>query len=109
MIRRPPRSTLFPYTTLFRSDRGGQPVLDAVVDRNGFLEILDFDHPEHRPEDLLLRDPHRWLHLIEKRRGEEMPPRVLAVGQRLASRQKPRSVLHAHLHVPRYPLHLRLI
>src|SRR5258706_2060291 len=24
MIRRPPRSTLFPYTTLFRSDAGGQ-------------------------------------------------------------------------------------
>src|SRR3712207_7711855 len=24
MIRRPPRSTLFPYTTLFRSDQGGQ-------------------------------------------------------------------------------------
>src|SRR5260370_4786769 len=23
MIRRPPRSTLFPYTTLFRSDHGG--------------------------------------------------------------------------------------
>src|SRR3712207_8440784 len=23
MIRRPPRSTLFPYTTLFRSDAGG--------------------------------------------------------------------------------------
>src|SRR5690348_17425360 len=23
MIRRPPRSTLFPYTTLFRSERGG--------------------------------------------------------------------------------------
>src|SRR5256885_4706212 len=26
MIRRPPRSTLFPYTTLFRSARGGHPV-----------------------------------------------------------------------------------
>src|SRR3712207_8623857 len=25
MIRRPPRSTLFPYTTLFRSRRPGQP------------------------------------------------------------------------------------
>src|SRR2546429_7270313 len=25
MIRRPPRSTLFPYTTLFRSRGGGQP------------------------------------------------------------------------------------
>src|SRR3712207_8705079 len=24
MIRRPPRSTLFPYTTLFRSPRGGR-------------------------------------------------------------------------------------
>src|SRR5688572_31511105 len=24
MIRRPPRSTLFPYTTLFRSDRAGK-------------------------------------------------------------------------------------
>src|SRR2546427_12408800 len=24
MIRRPPRSTLFPYTTLFRSDAGGK-------------------------------------------------------------------------------------
>src|SRR5688572_32383633 len=23
MLRRPPRSTLFPYTTLFRSERGG--------------------------------------------------------------------------------------
>src|SRR5438445_8342609 len=26
MIRRPPRSTLFPYTTLFRSCRGSRPV-----------------------------------------------------------------------------------
>src|SRR2546422_3367190 len=25
MIRRPPRSTLFPYTTLFRSDQHGRP------------------------------------------------------------------------------------
>src|SRR5687768_18020590 len=26
MLRRPPRSTLFPYTTLFRSSMEGQPV-----------------------------------------------------------------------------------
>src|SRR2546429_502099 len=26
MIRRPPRSTLFPYTTLFRSSQGGLPI-----------------------------------------------------------------------------------
>src|SRR3712207_7804012 len=32
MIRRPPRSTLFPYTTLFRSDLSGHGV-NAHVDR----------------------------------------------------------------------------
>src|SRR2546422_5972532 len=31
MIRRPPRSTLFPYTTLFRSDDLADPVLARVV------------------------------------------------------------------------------
>src|SRR3712207_7871657 len=35
MIRRPPRSTLFPYTTLFRSDLAvvveGRPVLDGAL------------------------------------------------------------------------------
>src|SRR5690554_7740465 len=30
MLRRPPRSTLFPYTTLFRSRYAGAPSLDAV-------------------------------------------------------------------------------
>src|SRR2546422_2192451 len=29
MIRRPPRSTLFPYTTLFRSSHGWQPGASA--------------------------------------------------------------------------------
>src|SRR3712207_8955086 len=29
MIRRPPRSTLFPYTTLFRSRSGGNDVIDG--------------------------------------------------------------------------------
>src|SRR5258707_4542111 len=32
MIRRPPRSTLFPYTTLFRSDDGG--LQDSAVSRD---------------------------------------------------------------------------
>src|SRR5260221_6929109 len=33
MIRRPPRSTLFPYTTLFRSGARQGSALDGVVDR----------------------------------------------------------------------------
>src|SRR3712207_8405932 len=41
MIRRPPRSTLFPYTTLFRSDRGGVAALvlaDAAARLVGEVE-----------------------------------------------------------------------
>src|SRR3712207_8751632 len=37
MIRRPPRSTLFPYTTLFRSHRGR--VVKAMGD--GHLSVFD--------------------------------------------------------------------
>src|SRR3989454_11852125 len=33
MIRRPPRSTLFPYTTLFRSQRLGRLAHDLVAQR----------------------------------------------------------------------------
>src|SRR3989475_11626110 len=33
MIRRPPRSTLFPYTTLFRSPRHGRPAFDQALAR----------------------------------------------------------------------------
>src|SRR2546430_12826958 len=32
MIRRPPRSTLFPYTTLFRSTSGPEPAIESVCD-----------------------------------------------------------------------------
>src|SRR5258708_14820912 len=32
MIRRPPRSTLFPYTTLFRSDIYDQYILNVLYD-----------------------------------------------------------------------------
>src|SRR5258708_14689245 len=42
MIRRPPRSTLFPYTTLFRS----RLIADVVVDRR----------PGCRPRDRVVRD-----------------------------------------------------
>src|SRR3989442_3232946 len=32
MIRRPPRSTLFPYTTLFRSPQSGGPAVRGAAD-----------------------------------------------------------------------------
>src|SRR5437660_5304276 len=36
MIRRPPRSTLFPYTTLFRSDRFRTAVIPALMKERGY-------------------------------------------------------------------------
>src|SRR2546426_12701433 len=33
MIRRPPRSTLFPYTTLFRSMKSGSPMRRQAAER----------------------------------------------------------------------------
>src|SRR3712207_9176040 len=51
MIRRPPRSTLFPYTTLFRSDEAGgevdQPLRVTVVH---LREV--HDHRDALPEVL---------------------------------------------------------
>src|SRR5256886_3505735 len=41
MIRRPPRSTLFPYTTLFRS----LPRLDGLMARGHELRNLDTGRP----------------------------------------------------------------
>src|SRR2546425_643884 len=41
MIRRPPRSTLFPYTTLFRSpDVAVPPAASALVDVNTWLALV---------------------------------------------------------------------
>src|SRR2546422_5569863 len=49
MIRRPPRSTLFPYTTLFRSNRHLEDLGSAVqrAEGEGAGEAR-IDHPEHR-------------------------------------------------------------
>src|SRR5258708_11370117 len=46
MIRRPPRSTLFPYTTLFRSEQKRLETCGEVL-----KEILDI--PDDIPKDLL--------------------------------------------------------
>src|SRR3989441_3502117 len=39
MIRRPPRSTLFPYTTLFRSDIAVTTTVPAEVDAEGAVTL----------------------------------------------------------------------
>src|SRR2546426_7535081 len=63
MIRRPPRSTLFPYTTLFRSGiagesaREGKPGLQLCRDRADEAHPGDVDQLAHLLEaDLRLAD-----------------------------------------------------
>src|SRR3712207_8591290 len=56
MIRRPPRSTLFPYTTLFRSEgvlgRHGDP-------RRGVGDGQEQDDDQQRPDQAELLAQHR--------------------------------------------------
>ena len=52
MIRRPPRSTLFPYTTLFRSDEikvDGEDYL--VIQESDIMAIMEERQEESTPEN----------------------------------------------------------
>src|SRR5260221_9579086 len=56
MIRRPPRSTLFPYTTLFRSDHVEQPGRDGADDpRAALAQLLHEAQEKQVIADTLLR------------------------------------------------------
>src|SRR3712207_7132339 len=57
MIRRPPRSTLFPYTTLFRSDDGLQAV--GADDPQLLVRRRAVAHPaaRHRQRGSIGREP----------------------------------------------------
>src|SRR5258708_20700077 len=54
MIRRPPRSTLFPYTTLFRSVLGEGGHLHLGEDLHVETQLLGVDDGHHRLDVALL-------------------------------------------------------
>src|SRR2546422_6132861 len=60
MIRRPPRSTLFPYTTLFRSEH---LLGDPPDDRGLAPQLLDVRHQRNRSEEHTSELQSR-LHLV---------------------------------------------
>src|SRR2546423_7083353 len=98
MIRRPPRSTLFPYTTLFRSD--GLPRRDAAVPGPGDRLVPG----GHR------RSPRRRAGTRERRRSEEHTSELQSLAYlvcRLLLEKKKKneltclvrqSPLHSHVH-----------
>src|SRR5437763_5113711 len=83
MIRRPPRSTLFPYTTLFRSPDfptggqilGRQGILDAYVRGRGSLKIRAKTKREDR-KSTRLNSSHRCISYavfcLKKKKNKEM-------------------------------------
>src|SRR2546422_3058838 len=95
MIRRPPRSTLFPYTTLFRS-RFDPPARGAVLLQRG----ADLLRPGHAVAQFLHREPreHRlvgeWRRALACRPGVGLLEQQPLVWPRLGAHQDP---LAAHL------------
>src|SRR3712207_7533026 len=96
MIRRPPRSTLFPYTTLFRSDddpallRVREPAVVDVVEADLGEHVID--HPEVR-----VHQPPEDLGGDELRRSEEhtseLQSRQYLVCRLLLEKKKKRSIM----------------
>src|SRR3712207_8777792 len=80
MIRRPPRSTLFPYTTLFRSaERALARALAAGQD-----PLLLRDDRARR--SVLGRDEHQGAHREERGRVRGERPQVVVHGDRKSTR-----------------------
>src|SRR3712207_7740620 len=92
MIRRPPRSTLFPYTTLFRSDAkpGGDP--HAVVARRDQMAVLGVDAPDERRLDdrlVVVRHGTRLMRLVRtEEHTSELQSRQYLVCRLLLEKKK---------------------
>mgnify|MGYP006982507747 CR=1 FL=1 len=71
MIRRPPRSTLFPYTTLFRSNIGdGLPALKASIYGATSLKLND-------KEEMFIISPSSFVSILRKIDEKGMMRKVL--------------------------------
>src|SRR5436190_9137003 len=68
MIRRPPRSTLFPYTTLFRSEGGEVPSLNDFVVKAVALALRDFPRSEEHTSELQSHSDLVCRLLLEKKK-----------------------------------------
>src|SRR5258708_21685020 len=102
MIRRPPRSTLFPYTTLFRSreavgwngDGDSNQDIPARIAWRGRGQFHDGcgsgrHDPQQRSEEHTseLQSPDHLVCrlLLEKKKETELPPAILKVSNRACS------------------------
>src|SRR3712207_6985677 len=95
MIRRPPRSTLFPYTTLFRSlvakpgldghDRGAKVIVRALRDA-GFEVIYTGLH--QTPEMIIRAAVEEDVHVRSEEHTSELQSRQYLVCRLLLEKKK---------------------
>src|SRR3712207_7976924 len=78
MIRRPPRSTLFPYTTLFRSLLDDESGLDALLDRVRSMlgAHLDDSHAATGRYDIYTVDIHLFCEPMAEELGDRKSTRL---------------------------------
>src|SRR2546422_8547765 len=82
MIRRPPRSTLFPYTTLFRSRLGLVPLLHVPEQRRHRL------HPDAGLHRLLVERPEEHADQRSEEHTSELQSRLHLVCRLLLEKKK---------------------
>src|SRR3712207_8058675 len=93
MIRRPPRSTLFPYTTLFRSPRSGIPLRTRTTTKR--LPAAEPAPGTHSPETT--RAPPSCCRARPERSEEhtsELQSRQYLVCRLLLEKKKKYLILH---------------
>src|SRR2546429_7092806 len=93
MIRRPPRSTLFPYTTLFRSSRRGRIV---SMEARGTSQVIRANVPLGQMFGYV-------TDLRSEEHTSELQSRLHLVCRLLLEKKKQRTNLHiAYLHIYHY-------
>src|SRR2546430_10990638 len=102
MIRRPPRSTLFPYTTLFRSETAGLPeVLGPDVTRLADGDRLDLRIGPDR-KSTRLNSSHSQISYavfcLKKKKNNQKFPEFSLTWRRRARTGNPRSCPDAARH-----------
>src|SRR2546430_8658399 len=101
MIRRPPRSTLFPYTTLFRSDPRLAEQRAHAPDHAGYVTVPDDEHPA------LERHVRSEEHTSELQSQSNLVCRLLLEKKKKMSsftfmlHSNPRFITHIDIYVPR--------